>query len=372
METDVDRNGVKELAVLGSDGSLSYDQTFIDIAEFYSKTWCTPGPLCPSGWTMTFNGGHFVRYQAYCFNMAIGQVDGTGIDEIVPGSGYFGYNEPVPIIYLKYNGIPGPFAWEVRGIYTGLRSGSTVPMFLNLDQDTTQELLIGGVGPIYHGSMFALKYLHDSTWTVLWADSSLLSSPLHVNKGVLDGVPVVAGANIWSPSLDTKFSHLHVYEPGGYRVGAWMLDSAGIQQFHLLDIDNDQRTNLVFAQTSMVAPHYLRVFERDSETDVTLPPEVPKVFALFQNYPNPFNPTTKIAFALPRRGVVSLAVFDVLGRQVRILADDWFEQGNYIIPWDGTNDEGGDVSSGVYLYRLTVRGEAGTLFTSTKKMILLR
>jgi hypothetical protein len=91
-------------------------------------------------------------------------------------------------------------------------------------------------------------------------------------------------------------------------------------------------------------------------------PEVPGEFALKQNYPNPFNPSTRISFDVPRREMVSLKVFDLLGREVGTLANREFEAGSYSITWNAAN-----VSAGVYFYRL----QAGA-FSDVKKLVLLR
>jgi hypothetical protein len=94
---------------------------------------------------------------------------------------------------------------------------------------------------------------------------------------------------------------------------------------------------------------------------------VPLVNALHQNNPNPFNPNTAISFSLRERGRVSLAVYDVAGRLVRVLIDGVREAGPHDVTWDGRNRDGSAVTSGVYFYHL----EAGE-FVETKKMVLLR
>jgi hypothetical protein len=96
---------------------------------------------------------------------------------------------------------------------------------------------------------------------------------------------------------------------------------------------------------------------------------LPTEFALEQNYPNPFNPTTQILFSVPSAGEVSLAVFNVLGQQVKTLIDGEMPAGNHMVEWDRTSDAGHNVSSGVYFYRLTARA---TGFVETKKMMLLK
>jgi hypothetical protein len=88
-----------------------------------------------------------------------------------------------------------------------------------------------------------------------------------------------------------------------------------------------------------------------------------RTFALSQNYPNPFNPATTISFYLPSRSVVSLKIFDILGREIAtIVNSETVSAGNYSKQWNAAG-----VSSGLYFYRL----QAGA-FTETKKLLLLR
>ncbi len=100
--------------------------------------------------------------------------------------------------------------------------------------------------------------------------------------------------------------------------------------------------------------------------------EIPSEFALEQNYPNPFNPSTTIAFRLPERGQITLSVFDVLGREVAVLADGDFAAGSYMTPWNGRTKEGSQASSGVYFYRIRFVNMHHEMKSFTNKMILLK
>jgi hypothetical protein len=90
-------------------------------------------------------------------------------------------------------------------------------------------------------------------------------------------------------------------------------------------------------------------------------------FRLEENYPNPFNPETTIEFSLARDSNVELAIYDATGAWVKTLAKGRRRADHYRELWDGKNESGRSVSSGVYFCRLT----AGS-FTSTRKMVLLR
>jgi hypothetical protein len=93
----------------------------------------------------------------------------------------------------------------------------------------------------------------------------------------------------------------------------------------------------------------------------------PKTFALSQNYPNPFNPSTTVNFQLPSDEFVELKIYSRLGREVRTLVNSPYQSGNHSIVWDGKNDRGRSVASGVYIYRI----KAGKN-TKSLKMNLVR
>jgi hypothetical protein len=94
---------------------------------------------------------------------------------------------------------------------------------------------------------------------------------------------------------------------------------------------------------------------------------IPDNFNLMQNYPNPFNPETIIEFKVPERGAVILDIYNALGQKIRSLVDDIRQAGTYRVFWDGTDDFGNRVATGIYLYQL--RGQNVQI---TKKMILVK
>ncbi len=94
---------------------------------------------------------------------------------------------------------------------------------------------------------------------------------------------------------------------------------------------------------------------------------IAREFALYPNFPNPFNPETRIRFQLAENSDVKLMVYDVLGRKVRTLVSDRMNAGHHVINWDGLNDAGTDVASGMYVYRI----KAGN-FIAHRKMLLVR
>jgi photosystem II stability/assembly factor-like uncharacterized protein len=93
----------------------------------------------------------------------------------------------------------------------------------------------------------------------------------------------------------------------------------------------------------------------------------PKRFALEQNFPNPFNPLTTIRYSLPRETHVVLKIYNLLGQEVRTLVDGREHPGIKVAVWDGRDDHGRTVSSGLYIYRLAAEG-----FRQSRKMILMK
>jgi PKD repeat protein len=94
---------------------------------------------------------------------------------------------------------------------------------------------------------------------------------------------------------------------------------------------------------------------------------IPSGFALAQNYPNPFNAGTVISFALGEGTDVDITVYDLLGRAVRHLAAGYYPEGSHTVAFDGSDEQGAPLASGLYFYRLTT-----THFTDTRKMVLLK
>ncbi len=120
----------------------------------------------------------------------------------------------------------------------------------------------------------------------------------------------------------------------------------------LVDVSVDQR---------------FRVIESDVSTDVPETPTRSIAFHLGNAIPNPFNPRTTITYSIPQEGAVLLEIYDLAGRHVNTLVSEHIDAGEHHIQWNGKDDAGNQVASGVYLYQL----RAGD-FVDTKRMVLLK
>ena len=164
-------------------------------------------------------------------------------------------------------------------------------------------------------------------------------------KGTLKNVSLAA-SNLHSTqmtcySLDTK-----QIESGTFRIKITMNTSLDSAKVHL--VEDRALENLATG----VLSQSLTIQNIDIITD----------YSLGQNYPNPFNPTTIISYQIPNDGQVTLKVYDVLGREVKTLVNQYQQVGSYNVTLDGTG-----LASGVYFYRFT----SGN-YVSTKKMLLMK
>ena len=153
-------------------------------------------------------------------------------------------------------------------------------------------------------------------------------------------------------------------EPGTLFLGqAWSETSAGDSLEVLFDV-------LRGDAALQVAEGVVRENEQMRQLllpEVTLSP-LPRSFVLQPNYPNPFNSNTVIRFSLPADGPIHLSVYNLAGQKVATLVAGHREMGTYTVHWDGTDESGSELASGMYVYRL----QAGKEWVETRKLVLVR
>ena len=94
---------------------------------------------------------------------------------------------------------------------------------------------------------------------------------------------------------------------------------------------------------------------------------IPTAYYLSQNYPNPFNPMTKLDYNLPLRSKVNISIYNVLGQEIKTLVNEVKEYGYHSVSWNGNDNKGREMSSGVYFARITSQS-----FIKTRKMLLVK
>ncbi len=118
-----------------------------------------------------------------------------------------------------------------------------------------------------------------------------------------------------------------------------------------------------------VAPNQFLKIEEEQTTELTesLLYSTPSGYHLADNYPNPFNPETTIEYEMPTSGSLRLEIYNMLGQKIKTLIDQNQVAGSHRVVWNGKNESGEAVASGIYLYRIQSDN-----FTATKRMLLIR
>ncbi|MDZ4723674.1 MAG: C25 family cysteine peptidase [candidate division Zixibacteria bacterium] len=152
----------------------------------------------------------------------------------------------------------------------------------------------------------------------------------------------------------------------GALLNSYQIDSRGIV---ILEYPLDPSIEYTISAVSDRATIALVRYREQIVTSVNTDDEsgLPTSFALHQNYPNPFNPSTQISFDLPTSSHVRLAIYNIAGQNVAVPIDKSLGAGTYTVEWDGSDNHGLSLASGVYFYRLESESAA-----STKKMILMK
>ena len=230
--------------------------------------------------------------------------------------------------------------------------------------DTTT---IWGIDPMYeNASMKNYTLLPESHLYGLASDGLALgdlnwatNDPTHVflnveieGEGMVEFDPAPIGMS-YDPNTEVTMTAV---PDSGYKFVEWTGDVTGSDNPVSVSLDQTKNVTAVFD------------FETGVDNEV-----LPKEFSLDQNYPNPFNPSTIIEYALPVQARVSVQIFNILGQEVITLVNNVdLEAGYQSVKWNGVNNAGSKVSTGIYIYRMEAKGVNGKNFINTKKMMLLK
>ncbi|MFC2075693.1 aryl-sulfate sulfotransferase [candidate division KSB1 bacterium] len=232
----------------------------------------------------------------------------------------------------------GELVWELKtnlGLYRAERITSLYPQAFLTD---IIKPIFSEVGPVTAGS----------------SDEGRVSYKLSES---------LAGGTVsyqWTNGTDDPDSP-HITALYGSELNSGFHDSITLQ--HAPDLVEGASYALVFEGVDFAGNQAAPV----STSIKTTSPNLPVRIDLSQNHPNPFNPMTTIEFALPRESLISLVVYNTTGQKVRELTSGHQAAGSHRVEWDGRDDSGRPVGSGVYFYRL----QTGD-FSRTRKMVLLK
>jgi len=294
----------------------------------------------------------------------IADIDGDGLRDILIGS------EEKTI-----------WAWNRNGTVlagfplTTSDAMRSVPTVTDIDKDGKVDLVASG----WDKNVYVWDF--NSTWNAANAPWPRFHANLH-NNGRLNFVvptPVLGTTFMFTVANDRIHLEWDVPPEAGreFEVERAALENGTPGSFAPIKkhvgATVDGRVQVIDSDVEMGSRYVYRLSGETGIVHETMGVYVPVSRAeLGQNYPNPFNPSTKIEYWVPEgapgsKAGVNVVVYDVRGARVKTLVSGTKSAGHYVVPWDGHDDSGNPVSSGVYFYRMTTAG-----FATTRKMVLLK
>jgi hypothetical protein len=318
-------------------------------------------------------------------DVAFGDVDNDNdldivvANDVTQGQGYSNR--------LYINDGNGYFTDETDERYPPGGDNAADVLFGDIDKDGDLDIIVVNIGEYPDGEQNRLlintstpdSFLPTIPRTYHHPDTGDTTNPYLITTTVWDNISVVIGeleVSLFYKSMsefnDAEFTEIPMLDCGGflYRENIPAQSSVSIVEYYIKA--EDKMGNISYDPSN--APDSVFSFMVDISVGINDDPysipSLPKSFSLSQNYPNPFNPSTTIHYDIPEvRGIVpvEISVYDVRGCLVRKIVDETKTPGSYQVHWDGRDEQGQQVSSGVYLYRIAA-GE----FISTRKMLLVR
>lgn len=337
----------------------TFDNTYVKKYRYLNKTSLAVG-FTPQGDYITNNN--------FTYSMSAGDIDRDGKDEVILGDTQFGTNY---INYFDSTGASSNQGYEMRTIVPNAPLSVGESFTKEYDGDGFKELTVCGIGS-GSGSIGILKHSgspgSNQFSTVWWDSAGIIAAPnMGMDTGYVDGLFTVLHPTRTSIG-PIYYEHINCFTRNNtlsfYKSSLTIIDSTVFLNPRFYDIDFDNKMNII-TPVGRDAPgkFYLMDFEQVGVIGIEpIGSEIPSGYNLGQNYPNPFNPHTSIEYSIPRTGLVKLALYDLLGRQIKVLVNQKQNAGIYRAVLNGNN-----LSSGVYFYRLTTED-----YTETKKMVIIK
>ena len=237
---------------------------------------------------------------------------------------------PINHYFLSIEGLPSDFYLLMTGFGTSLINGSReVPKDMPNFASQSQPPIPAVLSPAYGDTVVSPVTI---TWSAVRHFSGISGYELTIDEQVIDETTTEKVINL---------------EAG--------LHTIQVRALNALDIKGGLSEAAVFTVLK-------------TSTDIAMPEDrIPHKFILAQNYPNPFNPQTTIAFEIPHKSYVYIAIYNLHGQLVTKLVNDDLEAGSHRTIWKGMDQSGSHVAAGIYIYQIVV-GD----FVAHRKLLLLR
>ena len=333
-------------------------------------------------WTARYSGFANSHYHDYPFDMTIddaGNVYVTGFTDS-PGTGTYDFSDYGTI---KYNST-GQQQWVA--LYNGPENGADYASAVAVDR-SGNVFVTGSSGLVHEEDYATVKYNSSGQqqWCIEYngiADASDHGRAIVTDDSENANVYVTGcseGTHYCSDYVTLKYSSSGVQQwveryngaLDAYDYATDIIRSPSgyvyVTGYSQVVSTYEDIVTIKYNQASGQVQWYL-VYDGGSGIGIeSYTDEVPQSYELCQNYPNPFNPSTQIMYSLPKLNHVILKIFNIHGKAIKTLVNEFQTAGKKSVTWDGLNEGGQKVSSGIYIYQLNI-GD----FTTSKKMIMVQ
>jgi hypothetical protein len=258
---------------------------------------------------------------------------------------------------------PAIYQLKAGSTLRDIQSGYTItPLMLETNPDTVFALGVYINGPLSNNG--------EGTWQT-WGGTLNADSTRKMYDDGTHG-DLTAGDSVFTIvyQLDPDSNHT-VGQEFKFGIGGGDNES-GYGLNHIENIDDSSDSTSLQAQWGSINPKFYSAWDYDKQQPASGIQNdqnpVARQFALYQNYPNPFNPETNIRFSIPQRERTTLTIYNTLGQVVRRQIYGYLESGNYLFIWNGTDQNGSAVATGIYFYEV----KAGNKYRDIRKMVLIK
>jgi len=240
----------------------------------------------------------------------------------------------------------------------GLGNGIGMPLTAATNTEGGFSINKSDLKPGFHTFYVRAKDEHNK-WTLHIARPFLITTPIEKTLSNIMALEYY----FYKEGVPSDTFRVDDFEPGTDLEITFQPDFTNLlhdstYDFHVYAVDSSGRHSLNFVFGDQI----INDIEQDEIASL-----LPKTLQLKANYPNPFNPSTKITFGLPGIRNVKLVIYDIIGRRVAVLLDKQMSGGYHTVNWDGQNDLGRKVASGLYIYQVSTEQKV-----LSRKMVLVK